>query len=154
MVDMVKFLAHVFTFFIFPHKFRVRLRNRLVHFAYGLPVRLKAKRVGKALHCGGAVHATRFTELGDHVHFNGMWASGNARLVIGDWFHSGDGLRIFTRNHNYDNGDAIPYDKTYIAKEVPLRKGGASSDSITTRLVSRPTIIPENVGAWCLMKVL
>ena len=44
--------------------------------------------------------------------------------------------------------------KTYIAKEVPLRKGGASSDSITTRLVSRPTIIPENVGAWCLMKVL
>jgi hypothetical protein len=44
--------------------------------------------------------------------------------------------------------------KTYIAKEVPFRKGGASADSITTRLVSRPTIIPENVGAWCLMKVL
>ena len=117
---MVKFLAHVFTFFIFPHKFRVRLRNRLVHFAYGLPVRLKAKRVGKALHCGGAVHATRFTELGDHVYFNGMWASGNARLVIGDWFHSGDGLRIFTRNHNYDKGDAIPYDRTYITRDVTI----------------------------------
>jgi acetyltransferase-like isoleucine patch superfamily enzyme len=115
---MVEFLAHVLTFFIFPRKLRVRLRNRLIYLAHGLPVRLKAKRVGKALHCGGAVHATRFTELGDHVHFNGMWASGNGRLVIGDWFHSGDGLRIFTRNHNYDKGEAIPYDKTYITKDV------------------------------------
>lgn len=44
--------------------------------------------------------------------------------------------------------------KTYIKKEVPLRKGGANADSITTRLVSRPTIIPDNIGAWCLMKVL
>lgn len=44
--------------------------------------------------------------------------------------------------------------KTYIKKEVPFRKGGANSDSITTRLVSRPTVVPENVGAWCLMKVL
>ena len=66
------------------------------------------------------MHATRHTELGDHVHFNGMWASGDGRLVIGDWFHSGDGLRIFTRNHNYDKGDAIPYDRTYIKKDVVI----------------------------------
>ncbi|MBQ9252252.1 MAG: major capsid protein [Clostridia bacterium] len=44
--------------------------------------------------------------------------------------------------------------KTYIKKEVALRKGGAGADEITTRLVSRPTVVPENVGAWCLMKVL
>ena len=44
--------------------------------------------------------------------------------------------------------------KSYAAKEVPFRKGGANSDSISTRLVSKPTVVPENIGAWCLMKVL
>lgn len=43
---------------------------------------------------------------------------------------------------------------TYIKKEVPFRVGGSNSDSIATRLVSRPTVIPENVGAWAVMKVL
>lgn len=44
--------------------------------------------------------------------------------------------------------------KTYIAKEVPSRIGGGNSDVITTRLTSRPTIVPENVGAWAVMKIL
>lgn len=44
--------------------------------------------------------------------------------------------------------------KTYIKKEVAFRKGGASTESITTRLVSSPTVVPDNIGAWCLMKVL
>ena len=117
---MVKFLVYCLTAWIFVGKIRRKVRSCLISFIYGLPVRLKSKRVGKALHCGGPGHATRHTELGDHVHFNGMWASGNGRLVIGDWFHSGDGLRIFTRNHNYDKGDAIPYDRTYIAKDVVI----------------------------------
>lgn len=43
---------------------------------------------------------------------------------------------------------------TYIKKEVPFRIGGSQSDSIATRLVSRPTVIPENVGGWAVMKVL
>lgn len=44
--------------------------------------------------------------------------------------------------------------KTYIKKEVPVRKGGGDSDTVTTRLYSRPTVVPENIGAWCIMKVL
>ncbi|MBR4333052.1 MAG: major capsid protein [Clostridia bacterium] len=44
--------------------------------------------------------------------------------------------------------------KTFIKKEVPFRIGGSQSDSIATRLVSRPTVVPENVGAWAIMKVL
>ena len=43
---------------------------------------------------------------------------------------------------------------TYIKKEVPFRIGDSNSDVITTRLVSRPTVVPENVGAWAVMKVL
>lgn len=43
---------------------------------------------------------------------------------------------------------------TYIKKEVPFRVGGSNSDSIATRLTSRPTVVPFNVGAWVVMKVL
>ena len=117
---MIETIAFLLTTLFFPRKLRRHLRKKLVHFAYGLPVWLKAKRVGIDLRCTGAVHATRRTELGDHVHLHGMWASGNGRLVIGNWSHLGEGLRIFTRNHNYDKGDAIPYDRTYITKDVVI----------------------------------
>ena len=115
---MVEAVAFLLTILVFPRKLRMRLRKKLVRFVYGLPVRLKVKRVGKDLHCRGLVHATRFTEIGDHVHLHGMWASGDGRFVIGNWSHLGEGLRVFTRNHNYDKGDAIPYDSTYITKDV------------------------------------
>ena len=41
-------------------------------------------------------------------------------MTVGNWFHSGVGLKIFTRNHNYDRGEAIPYDKTFVQKEVVI----------------------------------
>ena len=115
---MVEFVARLLTFCIPVRRFRLRVRNAIVFFLHGLPVRLKVKKAGPHLHCAGPVHLTKHTELADHVCFNGAWASGNGRLVIGRYFHSGDGLRIFTRNHNYDHGEAIPYDATYIAKDV------------------------------------
>ena len=49
---------------------------------------------------------------------------------------------------------------TELHEQVPLsehttfRIGGSASDSISTRLVSRPTVVPDNVGAWAVMKVL
>lgn len=61
---------------------------------------------------------------------------------------------MHARIDEYVGQDETASIKSYVKKEVPFRKGGANADSITTRLVSRPTIVPENVGAWCLMKVL
>lgn len=43
---------------------------------------------------------------------------------------------------------------TYIKKEVPVRLGSTDKDGITTRLISRPTIVPENIDAWAVAKVL
>lgn len=40
--------------------------------------------------------------------------------------------------------------KTYIKKEVPLRKGSVDSNAITNRLTSRPTVVPTNVDGWCV----
>ena len=116
---MVEAIAFILTCF-FPHKLRTILRKKLIYFAHGLPARLKAKRVGKDLRCHGPVHVTRFTEVGDHVHLHGLWASGDGRFVVGNWCHFGEELRVLTRNHNYDKGDAIPYDRTYIKKDVVI----------------------------------
>lgn len=115
---MVEFLAWFVTCLIPARKLRNRARCAIIYFLHGLPVRRRAKKVGSYLHCNGPVHVTRHTELADHVSFNGMWVSGTGRLVIGRYFHSGDGLRIFTRNHNYNHGEAIPYDSTYVPKDV------------------------------------
>lgn len=115
---MVEFIASLLSCWVPLKRVRQRWKSQIIYFLHGFPVRRKVKKVGPGLHCTAAVHLTKHTELGDHVCFNGAWASGNGRLIIGSYFHSGDGLRIFTRNHNYNHGEAIPYDSTYIAKDV------------------------------------
>ena len=54
----------------------------------------------------------------DNCNFNGMQVSGGGKVEFGSNFHSGSGCQIITHNHNYDHGDAIPYDSTYIHKNV------------------------------------
>lgn len=115
---MVEFVAFLLTWFLFPRRLRTRASKRIVFFLHGIPVWRRAKRVGKGLRCNGPVHVTRHTELGDHVRLHGMWASGDGRFVVGNWCHLGEELRVLTRNHNYNKGDAIPYDRTYITKDV------------------------------------
>lgn len=61
---------------------------------------------------------TRNTFLGENVNFNGMKIMGHGNVKIGDNFHSGQECMIITDNHNYDKGDAIPYDNSYICKDV------------------------------------
>lgn len=39
---------------------------------------------------------------------------------IGDYFHTGRGLTIFSSNHDYDGGDKIPYGDKDILKEVVI----------------------------------
>lgn len=39
---------------------------------------------------------------------------------IGDYFHTGRGLTIFTANHDYDRSDNIPYGDDTIIKEVVI----------------------------------
>ncbi len=41
-------------------------------------------------------------------------------VTIGDFFHPGKGLTIFTANHDYDGGDMIPYGSDVILKEVVI----------------------------------
>ena len=35
-------------------------------------------------------------------------------------FHSGMGCQIITSFHNYDSGNAVPYDDSFISKDVTI----------------------------------
>lgn len=61
---------------------------------------------------------TENTILGKNVNFNGIKIKGKGKVVIGDNFHCGEDCLIITDVHNYDKGKAIPYDDTYIVKDV------------------------------------
>ena len=58
------------------------------------------------------------TFLGKNCNFNGMRILGGGKVIIGDNFHSGEDVLVITQNHNYDKGIAIPYDTTYISKDI------------------------------------
>ncbi len=42
-------------------------------------------------------------------------------MTIGDNFHSGRECLMITQIHNYDTGNAIPYDDSYILKDIIIK---------------------------------
>lgn len=92
----------------------------ILKFVYRLLVKYRAKSVGNNLHVNGLSIVSRNAVLGNNVNFNGMRISGAGTVKIGDNFHSGKDCLIISQNHNYDKGYAIPYDDTYIAKNVVI----------------------------------
>ena len=86
---------------------------------YPKRIRSVAAQCGEGLYVGGKSYVTPNTHLGDHVCFNGMRMSGNGKITVGSYFHSGPGCQILTSFHNYE-GDAIPYDNTFVDKDVTI----------------------------------
>jgi acetyltransferase-like isoleucine patch superfamily enzyme len=60
------------------------------------------------------------THLGFNCHFNGLVVEGGGKVTIGNNFHSGKDILFITQNHNYDKGNAIPYDNTYYCEEIKI----------------------------------
>lgn len=69
---------------------------------------------------GGVTELTKNTFLGDNVNFNGLIINGGGRVAIGDNFHSGPDCLFICQNHNFDGGKTIPYDATYIYKDIVI----------------------------------
>lgn len=65
---------------------------------------------------------TKKTHIGNNCHFNGMHISGFGEVRIGDNFHSGKNVQIITSYHNYDSGDALPYDNNFITRNVIIEE--------------------------------
>jgi acetyltransferase-like isoleucine patch superfamily enzyme len=68
----------------------------------------------------GPTRLTKNTFLGSNVNFNGLTVTGGGRVTIGDNFHSGPDCLLICQNHNFDAGSAIPYDNTYIYKDISI----------------------------------
>ena len=47
-----------------------------------------------------------------------MHISGCRNVIIGNNFHSGKDCLIIFQNHNFNHGEKIPYDETYICKDI------------------------------------
>lgn len=76
----------------------------------------------KPIFINGKCSFTANTHIGANCHFNGMEIGGHGDVFIGSNFHSGEGCLIITDNHNYDSGNALPYDNTLIVKSVSIGK--------------------------------
>lgn len=80
----------------------------------------------KAVSCGENLRVNHPSEwygeihFGNECNFNGMRVLGGGKVTFGDYFHSGEECMIITQNHNYDKGEAIPYDLTYLYKQVMI----------------------------------
>lgn len=84
--------------------------------------RRQAKSMGSGVRVNYPCRFTRRTSVGDNCHFNGIVISGNGNVTIGSNFHSGKECLIITSYHNYDSGTTIPYDNTYIDKDVIIEE--------------------------------
>jgi chloramphenicol O-acetyltransferase type B len=85
-------------------------------------IRAAVQSCGERLRVNGdcVVGGGESVRLGNNVSFNGIWIDGGGGVTIGDNFHSAPDVRIFTVNHDYDGGDALPYGKGVIAKPVVI----------------------------------
>lgn len=88
---------------------------------YPYKIKKVAAECKEGLYVGGKSYVTHKTYLGKNVCFNGISMSGEGKIVIEDYFHSGPGCQIITSFHNYEGGE-IPYDDTFIDKNVHIGK--------------------------------
>ena len=95
--------------------------RRCLTFFYTLIVKIKCKSYKSQLRVNGFSQVSKNTSLAKNVNFNGMRISGNGNVNIGSNFHSGKGCIILSQDHNYNTGKAIPYDETYILKDVHIK---------------------------------
>jgi len=102
-------------------KFFLKLKKRLKTKYWTYQVRRNAAGAGEGLKVNGRSNATRNTILGKNVNFNGMQISGGGRVSIGNNFHSGPDCLMISQNHNFNDGTAIPYDSTYIYKDIVIK---------------------------------
>ena len=70
------------------------------------------------------------TFLGKNTSFNGFQVAGAGKVTIGDNFHCGRNCKVICSFHNYQ-GDALPYDQTFIVKDVMIGDNVWLGDDVT-----------------------
>lgn len=106
---MVKLIRNIF-----------KIKKYLLTCYYTWRVLNVAKSCGKGLKVNGKSSVTNKTVLGYNVNFNGMAIGGGGRVTIGNNFHSGPECLMISQNHNFDRGNKIPYDDSYVYKDIVI----------------------------------
>ena len=83
------------------------------------------------IYIGGSTSLSKNTILSRNPNFNGMKIIGFGEVFFGNNFHSGSDCQIITSYHNYDNGDSIPYDSSYITKNVNIEDNVWFGNNVT-----------------------
>jgi acetyltransferase-like isoleucine patch superfamily enzyme len=102
-------------------RIRKIIRENIKKPLYISRIQKKAKAVGEGLRVNNPSQVNSNTYLGNNVNFNGMKIVGRGKVTIGDNFHSGEECLMITDSHNYNTGKAIPYDNTYIVKDIEIK---------------------------------
>lgn len=97
-----------------------KLRSRIMKAIWTRRNLLAVRTYKSVPKINGKTRLSQNTHLGKNCNFNGLEIKGGGKVTIGDNFHSGKDILIITQNHNYDKGKAIPYDSTYIHKDVEI----------------------------------
>lgn len=95
------------------------MRNKILTHHYGRAIYKNAKSVGEDFICNTYhSYCCRNTYIGNTVRFGKVTVSGDGMCKIGNYCQFGVNILILTQNYNYDGGTTIPYDDTYILKDV------------------------------------
>jgi chloramphenicol O-acetyltransferase type B len=100
----------------------IRMFRLIMKFVYTIIVKIKCESYQGPLHVNFRSNVSRTTTLGRNINFNGMEISGAGKVTIGNNFHSGRDCLMITQNHNYDSGNAIPYDGSYLMKDIVIKE--------------------------------
>lgn len=102
-------------------KFISRVKKKVRTKYWTLRIRRSSGFSGDGLKVNGPSGVTKKTFLGNNVNFNGMKIGGGGKVTIGDNFHSGPECLMISQNHNFNSGTAIPYDSTYLYKDIVVK---------------------------------
>ncbi|MBQ4406387.1 MAG: acyltransferase [Bacteroidales bacterium] len=94
-------------------------RNLILQKIYTRCAKIQLGSYGRFLKVNAKCFFNKNVEVGNNCNFNGMKILGGGNVKIGNYFHSGIECMMITQNHNYE-GNAIPYDNTYIYKSITI----------------------------------
>lgn len=118
---MIDFIARITTSFIPNKENRRNLRGKIKTYFYARKIFKTAAYVGEGFKCADYNNTvSKNTYIGKYVRFNGVKISEGGKVTIGDYSQFANGVEIIARNHNYDFGKEIPYDETYIHKDIEI----------------------------------
>ena len=118
-----------------------------------------AKSVKSNLKVNGVSWVNQNSYLGENVNFNGMKIYGQGKVVIGNNFHSGTDCQMITQFHDYDKGKAIPYDSTYIKKDIIIENNVWLGNNVILlggitigegAIIQAGSVVVSNIGKYVI----